>query len=489
MSFLFLSATELFKKLQKREVSSVALTQACLDHIQTTNPDLQSFLTLTAEEALCTAEVVDRKIESGKPLMLLEGVPVALKDNLCVQGIRTTCASKMLENFIPPYSATVVNLLKARNMPILGKTNMDEFAMGSSTETSYYQQTCNPWDAHCVPGGSSGGSAAAVASYQAPLSVGSDTGGSIRQPASFCGVVGLKPTYGRISRYGLIAFASSLDQIGPFARTVEDCASFLGVLSGYDPLDSTSQEMPAEDFRGLFDRSLKGVKIGLPEELFQYLSLDIRALYDRVLDQLSNAGVELRWIKVPSLEYALATYYIIAPAEASSNLARYDGVRFGYRSHKADSIHEMMENTRSEGFGDEVKRRILMGTYVLSSGYYDAYYGKAQKVRALIKEDFSRVWDEVDHILTPTTSTPAFRFGEKSGNPLEMYLSDVMTIPANLAGLPAISVPFDLHKGLPMGLQLMGASFCEQRLLSVAYQIERLVDFDRKRNLLSAGSQ
>ncbi|MEK6557656.1 MAG: Asp-tRNA(Asn)/Glu-tRNA(Gln) amidotransferase subunit GatA [Candidatus Margulisiibacteriota bacterium] len=482
MGLLHLSATELFKKLQSGDLSSTELTQACLDQIQKTNPTLQSFLTFTDKEALETATIVDQKIARGEPLRLLEGIPIALKDNLCTQGIRTTCGSRMLENFIPPYSATVVALLKARNMPMLGKTNMDEFAMGSSTETSYFQKTCNPWDKCYVPGGSSGGSAVAVAGYQAPLSIGSDTGGSIRQPASFCGVVGMKPTYGRVSRYGLIAFASSLDQIGPFARTVEDCASLLTVLAGYDPRDSTSQNKPAEDYTQSSNYPLRGVKIGLPIELFQYLSTEIRATYNRVLDQLSDEGVELSWIQLPSLEYALATYYIIAPAEASSNLARYDGVRFGYRSLKADSMLEMMECSRSEGFGAEVKRRILIGTYVLSSGYYDAYYKKAQKVRTLIEEDFSRAFRDVDHILSPTTATPAFRFGEKTRNPLEMYLSDVMTIPANLAGLPAISIPFDLYQGLPMGLQLVGASFSERRLLAVAHQVEHLVGFDKKRN-------
>jgi len=479
---LQLSAVEIFKKIKSKETSSAEVTKLFLDHSKKTNGKLNSFLTFTEDLAIKTAQIVDKKIKAGETLKPLEGVPIALKDNLCLEGFPATCSSKILENFIPSYNATVIEKILTNNMPIIGKTNMDEFAMGSSTETSYFGVTKNPWDTNCVPGGSSGGSAVAVAGNQAPLSIGSDTGGSIRQPASLCGIVGLKPTYGRVSRYGLIAFASSLDQIGPFSKTVEDAACLLNIISGHDKKDSTSQSLANEDFTLHLNDSLKGVKIGIPEELFnENLNADIKNFYKPIIDKLSKEGVIFEFIKLPSFEYALATYYIIAPAEASSNLARYDGVRFGYRDTSARSMVEMMELSRSKGFGAEVKRRILIGTYVLSSGYYDAYYKKAQQIRTLIKEDFHKAFAKYDLILSPTTPTPAFKIGEKTANPLDMYLSDIMTIPVNLAGLPGISIPCGLYNKLPMGLQLIGKEFAESKLLNVAHQFEQILDF--KRNL------
>lgn len=471
------SATELHALITSKQISSREVTEAFLTRIHSKDAKLKAFLTITDKLALAMADTVDKKVASGTPLSPLEGVPIAIKDNICTKGIETTCSSKMLKGFVPPYDATVIESIKAAGLPILGKTNMDEFAMGSSTETSAFQKTRNPWDTDRVPGGSSGGSAVAVASFEAPLSIGSDTGGSIRQPASFCGNVGMKPTYGRVSRYGLIAFASSLDQIGPFSNNVEDSAQLLNILAGHDKKDSTSLALEKEDFTRLLGSPLKGLRVGLPNEFFNHLNADVKTLYTTLIDKLSNQGVEFVWLDLPSIDHALATYYIIAPAEASSNLARYDGVRFGYRATEAASLGQMIEQSRSAGFGAEVKRRILIGTYVLSSGYYDAYYKKAQRVRTLIKQDFDKAFQSVDVIASPTTPTPAFKIGEKANDPLEMYLSDIMTIPLNLAGLPGISIPCGLHEGLPMGWQIMGKAFDEARLFQAAHNMESIIGF------------
>ncbi|OGI08410.1 MAG: aspartyl/glutamyl-tRNA amidotransferase subunit A [Candidatus Margulisbacteria bacterium GWF2_35_9] len=475
---IHLNAHELFNKIKNKEVSALELTNAFITHSKKTNAVLNSYNLITEEIAINTANRVDKKIATGEKLEIFEGVPIAIKDNICIEDIETTCSSKILEGFKPPYNATIIEKLNAMNMPIIGKTNMDEFAMGSSTETSFYGVSKNPWDISTVPGGSSGGSAVAVASGQAPLSIGSDTGGSIRQPASFCGIVGVKPTYGRISRYGLMAFASSLDQIGPFSKTVEDSAHLLNILCGYDFRDSTSQNVKAEDFTRDLNRSIKGIKVAIPKELYNSsLSKEVKDYYDQLINKLSNEGIIFEEIELPSLKYALSTYYIIAPAEASSNLSRYDGVRYGYRSENANSLIEMMTKSRSEGFGDEVKRRILIGNYVLSSGYYDAYYKKAQQVRTLIKEDYKKAFETYDVILSPTTPTPAFKPGEKTANPLEMYLNDIMTIPVNLAGLPAISIPCGMVNNLPMGLQLTGNVFEESKLLGISNQLEKILCF------------
>ncbi len=482
MSILNLSALNLSKKIKNKELSSTEITKAFLAQTHKTNAELNSFLIITEKEALATAAKVDAKVAAGQTLEGLEGVPIAIKDNICIQDLPCTCSSRILEGFKPPYNATVIEKIKALNMPIIGKTNMDEFAMGSSTETSAFGITRNPWNTNCVPGGSSGGSAVAVSSLQAPLSLGSDTGGSIRQPASFCGVVGLKPTYGRVSRYGLIAFASSLDQIGPFSQTVEDSAHLLNVICGHDKKDSTSQNIAAEDFTANLQNPINGLKVGIPEELYNTLSGDIKEEYEKVIKKLSGEGVIFETIKLPSLDYALATYYIIAPAEASSNLSRYDGVRFGHRNKEAKSLIEMMTKSRSEGFGAEVKRRILIGSYVLSSGYYDAYYKKAQQVRTLIKEDFNKAFSTYDVIFSPTTPTPAFKIGEKSSNPLEMYLSDIMTIPVNMAGLPGISIPSSIYNGLPLGIQLVSNVLTESKLLNIANIFEKVINFNVNKN-------
>jgi aspartyl-tRNA(Asn)/glutamyl-tRNA(Gln) amidotransferase subunit A len=481
MSLSSFSATKIFQKIKDKDIPCVEVTRHFLNKITTTNDALQSFLITTEKLAITIAEKVDKKIANNEELRPLEGVPIALKDNLCLQNYPTTCSSKILQNFRPPYNATVVERLLERNMPILGKTNLDEFAMGSSTENSYFNTTRNPWSLDAAPGGSSGGSAACVAGFQSPLSLGSDTGGSIRQPAAFCGIVGFKPTYGRVSRYGLVAFASSLDQIGPFSRTVEDAAHFFNIFAGHDPKDSTSLNLKQEDFTSELDRSIKGLKVGLPKELFEKLSPEIKADYDVTIKQLEREGVIFEEMSLPTTEHALATYYIIAPAEASSNLSRFDGVRFGYRNTDADNLHDMITKSRSEGFGAEVKRRILMGSYVLSSGYYDAYYKKAQQVRTLIKADFDKAFERYDLILSPTAPTPAFKIGSIS-DPLEMYLSDVMTIPASMAGLPAISIPSSLHKGLPLGLQLTTNAFSEATLLGIANQFEKVLKFPMEKN-------
>ncbi|MDB9525728.1 Asp-tRNA(Asn)/Glu-tRNA(Gln) amidotransferase subunit GatA [Oscillatoria sp. CS-180] len=471
---------ELHRQLTQKERSAVEITQAYLDRIKAVEPTVHSFLTVTEESAIAQAQAVDAKIAAGEDIGLLEGIPIGLKDNLCTKGIRTTCASKVLDNFIPPYESTATQRLADLGTVALGKTNLDEFAMGSSTENSAYHVTGNPWNPQCVPGGSSGGSAAAVAADECPVALGSDTGGSIRQPASFCGVVGLKPTYGLVSRYGLVAFASSLDQIGPLTRTVEDAAIVLGAIAGHDPRDSTSLDVKIPDYTANLKPGLdcKGRTIGIIQETFgEGLSPSVDKAVKAAIAQFEALGATVKTISCPRFRYGLPSYYIIAPSEASSNLARYDGVKYGVRSEDSNLI-SMYSKTRATGFGAEVKRRIMIGTYALSAGYYDAYYLKAQKVRTLIKQDFEAAFKEVDALVCPTSPTTAFEAGTKVDDPLSMYLIDLMTIPVNLAGLPGISVPcgFD-DAGLPIGLQLIGDVLQEQTLFDLAYAYEQVTEW------------
>ncbi|MEO0457675.1 MAG: Asp-tRNA(Asn)/Glu-tRNA(Gln) amidotransferase subunit GatA [Cyanobacteria bacterium P01_A01_bin.114] len=479
---------ELHQQLTSKERSAVEIAQAYLDRVQALEPKLHSFLTVTADTALAQAQQIDAKIAAGEALSPLAGIPIALKDNLCTQGIRTTCASKILENFVPPYESTVTQRLAAAGAVFLGKTNLDEFAMGSSTENSAFQLTANPWDLERVPGGSSGGSAAAVAAGQAPIALGSDTGGSIRQPAAFCGVVGLKPTYGLVSRFGLVAFASSLDQIGPFGRTVEDAAILLGAIAGHDPKDSTSLNVKIPNYTQHLTTDLKGKRVGLIKETFgDGLDASVNNALQAAIEQLKVLGADVKEISCPNFGYGLPTYYIIAPSEASSNLARYDGVKYGHR-YEDDNLISMYAKTRADGFGAEVKRRIMIGTYALSAGYYDAYYLKAQKVRTLIKQDFENAFESVDVLLSPTVPSTAFKAGEKVDDPLNMYLSDLMTITVNLAGLPAISLPcgFD-SAGLPIGLQLISNALREDILFEVGSAYEQATQWHtQKPNLAKA---
>jgi len=469
------SIRELHRQLISKERSAVEITQEALDRIQALEPKLHSFLCVTADRALSQAQAVDAKIAAKEEIGLLAGIPIGIKDNLCTQGIPTTCGSKILENFIPPYESTVTQKLAQAGAVMVGKTNLDEFAMGSSTENSAYQVTANPWDLSRVPGGSSGGSAAAVASQECTIALGSDTGGSIRQPASFCGVVGLKPTYGLVSRFGLVAFASSLDQIGPFGRTVEDAAILLEAIAGYDPKDSTSLKVEIPNYASALKPDLKQLRIGVIQETFgEGLDSVVEQAVTKAIAQLQNLGAEIQTISCPRFRYGLPTYYIIAPSEASANLARYDGVKYGWRASDSENLLDMYTHTRATGFGAEVKRRIMVGTYTLSAGYYDAYYLKAQKVRTLIKQDFERAFEQVDVLVCPTSPTTAFEAGEKTSDPLSMYLNDLMTIPVNLAGLPGLSLPcgFD-EKGLPIGMQLIGKVLREDQLLQVAYAYEQ----------------
>lgn len=474
MSLHTLTVEQASQMLARKEISSVELTRAILDRIEQVDNQVQAFVTVTREQALAQAEEIDRRRQQGEELGPLAGIPFALKDNMCTRGIRTTCSSKILHNFIPPYNATVWDKLQAAGAVLVGKTNLDEFAMGSSTENSGFFPTHNPYDLERVPGGSSGGSAAAVAAGEALFSLGSDTGGSIRQPAAFCGLVGLKPTYGLVSRYGLIAFASSLDQIGPFARTVRDCALITQTIAGHDPKDSTSAGLPVPDYLQALEGGVKGLKVGVPREYYQVEGIqpEIRAAVEKTIKALEDLGAEVGECSLPHTRYALATYYLIAPAEASSNLARYDGVQYGLRVEGEDIV-EMYKKTRSQGFGPEVKRRIMLGTYALSSGYYDAYYLKALKVRTLIKQDFDQAFARFDVLLSPTTPTVAFKFGEKAADPISMYLSDIFTMSSNLAGIPAISIPVGLTDGLPVGVQFMGKAFDEATLFRVSYAVEQ----------------
>lgn len=470
-----LTAHAIRSAIQSRETTATEVTQACLDRIGAVDESIGAFVEVWSDAAIERARAIDAEIDKGNDPGPMAGVPVGLKDLLCTKMGTTTCGSRILRGFESLYDATVVRkLLNAGAIP-LGKLNMDEFAMGSSTENSSVQSTRNPWNLACVPGGSSGGSAASVSAQEAPITLGSDTGGSIRQPAAFCGCIGMKPTYGRVSRYGLVAFASSLDQIGPFTNDVEDLALVLNVISGKDPLDSTSADVPVPDYTGTLSEDLSGLKIGLPKEYYtDALDPEMRGKVEDALEVLKAQGATVMDVSLPHTDYGIAVYYIIATAEASANLARFDGVRYGFRHPEANTLGEMYTKTKTEGFGEEVQRRIMLGTYVLSSGYYDAYYLKAQKVRSLIRQDFDRAFEQCDVIVTPTTPTPAFKIGEKIDDPLQMYLNDVYTNSANLAGIPGVSVPCGLTSGnLPAGLQILGKAFDEETLIRVAYAYER----------------
>ncbi len=477
------TASDLLESLHKGNLTSETLTAACLQAIRERDPKVKAFLHVNEQEALAKAREVDDKRKKGRPLGKLAGVPVAIKDVLCTKGQPTTCGSKILENFVPPYDAHVITRLKEADAVLIGKTNMDEFAMGSSTENSAFQVTRNPWDLERIPGGSSGGSAAAVAACEAPLSIGSDTGGSIRQPASLCGIVGLKPTYGRVSRFGLVAFASSLDQIGPFAHDVRDSALLMEVIAGHDDRDSTSVDRPAPEYTLSLDQLVKPLTIGVAKEYFgEGLDPEVEKSVREALEVYRKLGATIKEVSLPSSPQAVAVYYVVATAEASSNLARYDGVHYGHRAKEFDSMIHMYSKTRGEGFGKEVKRRIMLGTYALSSGYYDAYYLKALKVRRLIKQDFDRAFAECDVVMGPTSPTPAFKAGEKTDNPLAMYLSDIYTISCNLAGIAGISIPCGFTKaGLPIGLQILAAPFEEEKLLRIAWMHEQATEWHRRR--------
>ncbi len=476
--------TELKDLLVKKEISVMDLINSIYQRIDTVEDKVKAFVTITKDSALKMAQEAQKKIDTGEIQgnTLLFGIPLAVKDNMCIKGILTTCSSKILSNFIPPYESTVTSRLSEQGYILVGKTNMDEFAMGSSTENSGFHITRNPWDTERIPGGSSGGSATAVAADECIAALGSDTGGSIRQPAAFCGVVGMKPTYGRVSRYGLVAFASSLDQIGPITKNVRDSALLLNVISGHDPFDSTSAPVPVPDFTAVLNRDIKGTKIGIPREYFiEGIDQEIQNSVKEAIKKLESLGAIPVDVSLPHTGYAIATYYILATSEASSNLARYDGVKYGLRTEGKDLI-DMYMNTRSQGFGPEVKRRIMLGTYALSSGYYEAYYKKAQQVRTLIKKDFENAFKEVDVIVTPTSPTAAFKIGEKTSDPLQMYLSDIFTISVNLAGVPAISVPCGFtSNNLPIGLQFIGKHFDEESILKAAYAYEQSTDWHRRK--------
>lgn len=477
-----LEALQIARAVIQKEISAREVAQAFVDRSLAHNPKLNAYLELKNEEALLAAETVDVKIKRGEPVGVLAGVPIAIKDNICVDGWKITCASKILEGHVAAYDATVIKKLKSADALFLGRTNLDEFAMGSSTENSAYGPTKNPWNLECVPGGSSGGSAAAVAARLAPLALGSDTGGSIRQPASFCGILGLKPTYGRVSRFGLVAFASSLDQIGPFARSALDTAALLQVISGKDVQDSTSAEEFVPDFLEEVTKPIGSIKIGIPKEYFvSGLEDSVRNKVNEAIRAFEKLGAKIEEVSLPFTEYATAVYYILAPSEASANLARYDGVRYGHRSKKGNSLIQTYEYSREEGFGSEVKRRIMLGTYALSSGYYDAYYAKAQKVRTLICKDFEGAFQKVDALITPTAPTPPFKFGEKVQDPLLMYLSDIFTISCNMGGLPGISIPcgFSSNK-LPIGFQILGKPYDEVTLLRMAHQYQQVTSWHKE---------
>ena len=475
MKLYEMTAHELAKMIRTKEVTVPQIVASVYENIDNVEKDINAYITLQKEEALKRAEEIQKDFDLGKEMPILAGIPIAIKDNICTKGVKTTCASKMLENFEPPYSATVVEKLEEQGAIIIGKVNLDEFAMGGSTENSAFKLTKNPHNLECVPGGSSGGSAAAVAANEAVAALGSDTGGSIRQPSSFCGVVGLKPTYGTVSRFGLVAFASSLDQIGPIAKDVEDAAIMFNAISGHDAKDTTSVNMEHPDYTKALEKGVEGLKIGLPKEFFgEGINPEVKTAILGKVEELKSQGAIVEEFSMPSIDRALSIYYIISSAEASSNLSRYDGVKYGYRSKDSNGINEMYENTRSEGFGPEVKRRIMLGTYVLSSGYYDAYYNKALKARTLVINEFNKAFEKYDVIVGPTAPTTAFKLGEKVNNPLEMYLADICTVPVNIAGLPAISVPVGKDsKNLPIGMQIIGKAFDESMLLKVAYNVEQ----------------
>ena len=482
-----LTIHEAHKLLKQRRISSVDLTKSVLKRIAEIEDKVHACVTITEDLALKKAEKVDDYIKTASEITPLTGIPTLIKDVICTKGIKTTCSSKMLENFVPPYNATVMEKLLAIKAVIVGKTNMDEFAMGSSTEHSAFFPTQNPWDLSRVPGGSSGGSAVAVATDEAIYALGSDTGGSIRQPAGFCNVVGLKPTYGRVSRFGLVAFASSLDQIGPITKDVTDCALVMNAIAGHDPRDSTSIPLPVPDYTRQLVSDIKGLKIGIPREYFvEGMQSEVRAALKAAIDKLHELGAEIDWeASLPHTKYALAAYYILAPSEASANLARYDGVKYGFSERNASNVIEATEKTRQFGFGPEVKRRIMLGTYALSAGYYDAYYVKAQKVRTLIKQEFEQAFEKYDALVTPTSPTVPFKLGEKLEDPMQMYLSDVCTLPINIAGIPAISIPAGFADNLPIGMQIMGKPFSEETLLRIAFAYEQATDWHKREPPLS----
>ena len=473
MNITDLTVHELQEKLKNKEITILDITKAYTDRINEKEKDVQAFVTPLVEEALKQAKTIQEKIDNGEIKGDFAGIPIGIKDNICTKGIKTTCSSKMLENFIAPYNATVVEKLEEENTINLGKLNMDEFAMGSSTEYSYFKKTKNPWNLNKVPGGSSGGS------RLVPWALGSDTGGSIRQPASFCGVVGLKPTYGLVSRYGLVAFASSLDQIGPITKDVKDSAMLLNLITGHDEKDTTSSNKEKVDYTKALKNDVKGLKIGIPKEFFgEGINQEVKETLEKAIEKYKELGAEIEEFSLDIANYALAIYYIIACAEASSNLGRFDGIRYTYRTPEFKNLREIYKKSRSEGFGPEVKRRIILGTYVLSSGYYDAYYKKAQKVRTLVVNEFNKAFEKYDVILTPTSPTVAFDIGSKSNNPLEMYLADICTVSVNVAGLPGISIPCGVDKEkMPIGMQLIGNKFCEETILNAAYTFEQAIKF------------
>jgi len=477
-----LTISQAHRLLKEKKLSSVELTKASLAHLDKVENKVRACITTCEDVALEQAKEADKAISNGK-IKPLTGIPALIKDVICTRGIKTTCSSKILENFVPPYDATVIKKLKNENSVILGKTNMDEFAMGSSTENSAFFPTRNPWDINRVPGGSSGGSAAAIATDEAIYALGSDTGGSIRQPAGFCSVVGLKPTYGRVSRFGLVAFASSLDQIGPITKDVTDCALVLNTIAGHDPQDSTSAPQPVPDYTKSLNQDIKNLRIGIPKEYFvEGMQPEVRDSIEAAIKKLQEMGAKVDWEASLSLtKYALAVYYIIAPSEASANLARYDGVKYGFSYQDTTNMWEAMEKTKQFGFGAEVKRRIMLGTYALSAGYYDAYYLKAQKVRTLIIREFKDAFEKYDALVTPTSPTVPFKLGEKVDDPVQMYLSDVCTLPINIAGLPAISIPAGFADGLPIGLQIIGKPFDEETILHIAYAYEQATDWHKRK--------
>lgn len=479
MNITELTVHELQERLKSKELSITDITKAYVNRITERENDVQAFVTLLTEEATEQAKDIQSKVENGEVKGELAGIPIGIKDNMCTKGVKTTCSSKMLENFVAPYDATVVEKVNKENMIDLGKLNMDEFAMGGSTEYSYFKKTRNPWNLNKVPGGSSGGSAAAVAAGLVPWALGSDTGGSIRQPSSFCGVVGLKPTYGLVSRYGLVAFASSLDQIGPITKDVEDAAMLLNIIAGHDEKDTTSSNRPKVDYTKALKNDVKGLKIGVPKEFFgEGINEEVKESVQKAIEKYKELGAEIEEFSLDISKYALATYYIIACAEASSNLGRFDGIRYTYRTPEFKNLKEIYKKSRSEAFGAEVKRRIILGTYVLSSGYYDAYYKKAQQVRTLVMNEFNKAFEKYDVILTPTSPTVAFDIGSKSNNPLEMYLADICTVSVNVAGLPGISIPCGVNQeGMPIGMQLIGNKFCEETILNAAYTFEQAIKF------------
>ena len=482
MNITDLTVHELKEKLDKKELTISEVTKAYVDRIVEKEADVKAFVTPLTDTALEQAKVIEEKVNNGEITSEFAGIPIGIKDNMCTKGVRTTCSSKMLENFIAPYDATVIEKVNAEGMIDLGKTNMDEFAMGTTTEHSAFKTTSNPWNLNKVPGGSSGGSAAAVAAGMVPWALGSDTGGSIRQPAAFCGVVGLKPTYGLVSRYGLIAYASSLDQIGPITKDVEDAAMLLNLIAGHDEKDTTSANIEKKDYTKALKNDVKGLKIGVPKEYFEDgINSEVKQAVLNAIKEYKAMGAEVEEFSLPIAQYALATYYIIACAEASSNLGRFDGIRYGYKSLNSENLWDIYVNSRTEGFGDEVKRRIILGTYVLSSGYYDAYYKKAQQVRTLIKNEFNKAFEKYDILIVPTAPNVSFDIGSKTNNPLELYMEDLCTVPINVAGVPAISIPCGLSEnGMPIGMQIIGKHFDEETILNAAYTYEQKTKFREK---------